>query len=300
MFENVIVGVDGEAGGRDAIALAKILLAEQGRLTLVHVCPSAATFWRVPDHYIYADGREKAFEILKAAADQAGIPVRTQAYVASTAGRGLHEVAETMGADLLVIGSSQRGLLHRVFVGDDTAAALNGAPCAVAIAPSGFAEHPVAMREIGVGYDGSPDSDQALAIARALATERGAKLSAFTAVSVPRYALYPRTAPDGTPLQTLVDDALMRIRQLGGIEAHAAYGQPSEELALYGASLDLLVIGSRGYGPVGRLVHGSTARELARSARCPLLVLTRAARVAQAPDESSDASGRVTAGTGAD
>ncbi|HTP21823.1 MAG TPA: universal stress protein [Solirubrobacteraceae bacterium] len=42
-----------------------------------------------------------------------------------------------------------------------------------------------------------------------------------------------------------------------------------------GATIDLLVVGSRGYGPIGRLVHGSTSRALADAARCPLLVLTR-------------------------
>jgi nucleotide-binding universal stress UspA family protein len=70
------------------------------------------------------------------------------------------------------------------------------------------------------------------------------------------------------------------VAQLEGVEPHAAYGQPAEELTLYSASLDLLVIGSRSYGPIGRLVHGSTAQHLARTARCPLLVLTRAARKA--------------------
>jgi len=54
-----------------------------------------------------------------------------------------------------------------------------------------------------------------------------------------------------------------------------AYGVPAEELALYSASLDLSVVGSRGYGPIGRLVHGSTSQKLARTARCPLLVLPR-------------------------
>jgi Universal stress protein family len=48
---------------------------------------------------------------------------------------------------------------------------------------------------------------------------------------------------------------------------------------MYSASLDLLVVGSRAYGPIGRLMHGSTSRQLARTARCPLLVLTRGARV---------------------
>ena len=64
---------------------------------------------------------------------------------------------------------------------------------------------------------------------------------------------------------------------LGGVEPHAGHGEPAEELALYSRSVDLLVIGSRGYGPIGRVVHGSTAEKLARTARCPLLVLTRGA-----------------------
>jgi hypothetical protein len=44
--------------------------------------------------------------------------------------------------------------------------------------------------------------------------------------------------------------------------------------------VDLLVVGSRGYGPLGRLIHGSTSLQLARSARCPLLVLPKAATAA--------------------
>jgi nucleotide-binding universal stress UspA family protein len=58
-----------------------------------------------------------------------------------------------------------------------------------------------------------------------------------------------------------------------------AYGDAAEELALYSASLDLLVVGSRGFGPIGRLIHGSTSTKLTHMARCPLLVLPRSARV---------------------
>jgi nucleotide-binding universal stress UspA family protein len=74
-------------------------------------------------------------------------------------------------------------------------------------------------------------------------------------------------AADNAP-QCLVEDALERIAGLGGVEPHAAYGQPAEEelLALYSASLDLLVVGARGYGPVGRVIHGSTFKQLAHTA----------------------------------
>jgi nucleotide-binding universal stress UspA family protein len=50
-----------------------------------------------------------------------------------------------------------------------------------------------------------------------------------------------------------------------------------EELAAFGEELDLLVVGSRGYGPVKRLVIGSTSDYLERHARCSLLVLPRVA-----------------------
>ena len=198
------------------------------------------------------------------------------AYGSSSVGRGLHELCEVIGADLLVVGSSRRGVLGRVLIGDDTSAALNGAPCAIAIAPSNYSQQPGMTREIGVGYDGSPESEHALSVARTLAVAWAAKLSALEAVSLPSYAFVGPGATDNAP-QCLVEDALERIAGLGGVEPHAAYGQPAEELALYSASLDLLIVGARGYGPVGRLIHGSTSQHLAHTARCPLLVLTRAA-----------------------
>jgi nucleotide-binding universal stress UspA family protein len=74
------------------------------------------------------------------------------------------------------------------------------------------------------------------------------------------------------------------LTKLGRASPHLGTSSPTldtggaaEELALYGASVDLLIVGSRGYGPIGRLVHGSTSQRLTRIARCPLLVLSRAA-----------------------
>ena len=175
-----------------------------------------------------------------------------------------------------------------MLIGDDTRAALNGAPCAIAIAPANYSRQPVAMREIGVAYDGSPESEHAIAVARELAAECGAKLSAFEAVSLPSYAFLGGPMPVDDAPESLVDDARERIAALGGVEPHAAYGMPVEELAVYSASLDLLVVGSRGYGPIGRLIHGSTSQQLARSARCPLLVLTRAVRAVVSSEAAED------------
>ena len=49
-------------------------------------------------------------------------------------------------------------------------------------------------------------------------------------------------------------------------------GREATELALQGVDLDLLVVGSRGYGPLRRTLVGSVSDELVRTAPCPVLV----------------------------
>ena len=281
MFSNVLIGVDERPGTRDAIALAKHLVVKDGELTLAHVHGGDSGTTRGSIPVFEAGERERSRELLEAARADAGIDAGLVWTGSPSVGRGLHELAERHRADLLVVGSSARSLVGRVMVGDHTRDALNGAPCAVAVAPAGYAGRPVVLGEIGVGYDGSPESEHALAMARGLASEVGAKVSAFEAVSL----LFEEGSATAAAIDQLVAQARERIAALGDVEPHAAYGEAAEELALYGASVDLLIIGSRGYGPISRLMHGSTSLRLARTARCPLLVLTRAATT---PGDSND------------
>ena len=84
----------------------------------------------------------------------------------------------------------------------------------------------------------------------------------------------------GTTLTELEDDARRRLGSLADVDAEVVLGIPGEELAAFGERLDLLVVGSRGYGPMRRLMFGSTSNHLAGHARCPLLVLPRVADAA--------------------
>jgi nucleotide-binding universal stress UspA family protein len=287
MFKNVMIGID-EHDGRDAITLAKQLVGDDGELTLAYVHGGHPVFARGSNSEFEATERDRAHALLAEAKAQSGIDARVACIGSPSVGRGLHQLAESHGTDLLVLGSTRRGLLGRVLIGDDTRHALNGAPCALAIAPAGHAVQPHLFTEIGVAYNESPESRHAVEVARVLAAEKSAKVSAFEAVTLPTYALMGAGAviPDLT--EDLVDDARKRIADLGDIEAHAAYGNPVEELTVYSASVDLLVVGSRGYGPVGRLVHGSVSQRLASTARCPLLVLPRAVRTAEAIEAKND------------
>lgn len=274
MFEQMVVGIDGSATGRDALALARELAGPQSQLVLANVYIAGTWPARGNAGAFTTGQRDQAHEVLEKARAEAGIEAKLATVASHYVGRGLHELAEDVGADVIVVGSSRKGLTGRVWHGNDMRGALNGAPSAVAVAPGGYADRPHALSEVGVGYDGSPESKRALDIARELAAHHGARLSAFEAVPV-NAAYAEGRHPTAETIDGLVQAALERLRQLDGVEPHAAYGEAGEELALYGASVDLLVVGSRGYGPVGRIIHGSTSHHLAGAARCPLLVVPR-------------------------
>jgi nucleotide-binding universal stress UspA family protein len=200
-------------------------------------------------------------------------------------GRGLHEQAEEQNADLLVVGSCSHGAFGRAMLGDDTHAALNGAPCAVAIASRGYAEHPHPLANVGVAYNASPESKAALTIAHELAAPTSATVHALEVVSIPTYAYTGIVPPAiGESIEVMIQEANGRMKALADVEGRTVYGLAGEELAAFGDQVDILVAGSRGYGPVKRLVLGSTSDYLQRHARCSLLVLPR---VAASPDEDS-------------
>ena len=90
------------------------------------------------------------------------------ALAGGSAAHCLHQLAVRRRYDLLVVGACHRGALARRFVGDHAVESLRGAPCAVAIAPTGYAP-PSHLARIGVGRDGSPESMKAIDAARAIA-----------------------------------------------------------------------------------------------------------------------------------
>jgi len=282
MFSKVLVGVDGRQGGRDAAALATQLMARGGTLTLAHIYrdEGGPRVRGYDDHEAAEIGRSRA--LLQAANDVPGIDVHLRWSASDSAGRGLHQMAEGMHADLVVVGSTRRGTIGRILIGDDTRATLNDAPCAVAVAPADYANRAAAIGKIGVGYDGSPESERALSTARALAKQLDATLAVMAVAWFPADLLGRPGADDDTSTQDLIEDAYDRVASLGDVEPHAAFGEPAEALAAWSESLDVLVLGSRGGGTLTRLVQGSTSQELARNARCPLVVVTPADRKAAA------------------
>jgi nucleotide-binding universal stress UspA family protein len=275
MFKNVLVGVDGRLGGRDAMALAGRLAEQGATVTLAHVYTGTFTFMAAVDPGVAEEDRREALQMLEGERERAGIEASLAAVQALTTGQGLHELAEEREADLLVLGTSHRGIFGRTVLGNDTRAAINGAPCAIAVAPAGYAGQSGPFATIGVGYDGSTESIAALEAARELAAPTGAKIRALEIVSYPTYIFTGIVPPVGEGIEELVEHADKRMKALPGVQGSAEYGLSGQDLAEFSKEVDLLIVGSRNYGPARRLIVGSTASFLQSHARSPLLVLPR-------------------------
>jgi nucleotide-binding universal stress UspA family protein len=278
MFKNVLVGVDGSPNGRDAIALASRLTDPDGKLTLAHAHSGELHPSHAVTPSLVREEREASHKLLEQERAETDVKAELVSIVAISPGRGLHQQAEEQNADLLVVGSCSRGAFGRAMLGDDTRAALNGAPCAVAIASLGYAEHPGPIAKVGVAYNASPESKAALAMARTMAAPTRATVRALEVVPITSYAYTGIIPPAiGESIDVLLQEANGRMKELPDVEGHAVYGLPGEELAAFSDQVDILLVGSRGYGPVKRLVLGSTSDYLERHSRCSLLVLPRAA-----------------------
>ena len=186
--------------------------------------------------------------------------------------RALQAFAERDGADLIVVGAPHRAGAERVLGGDVAAGTLREAPCAVTVAPAGFAERePTAAQRRG----GLRRLDR---VARGPAAGRAAgACAAGAALRVVSVA-----SGDGAEHEAA---ALAEGGNLRGRRRQAA----PRELVRRSADLDLLVVGSRAQGPVRRLLLGSTSARLVREARCPVLVVPRPVVSRPAPRRPSGA-----------
>lgn len=296
MFSTIIVGVDGRQGGRDALALAERLrVASGGGLVALQAYPYEYFVSRGANADFDAVIRDDVRAELQAELDRAGVSAAIEVVPDGSPARALHLAAERHEAGLIVVGSAHHGRIGRVLAGDVAQGAFHGSPCPVAVAPAGYADHAGELAAIGVGYDGSPESRAAVDLAKALADSAGVGLHVMSVLepSLP-WASYPSSVHDWSAEADVVRkrthehvDAL--VAELGpGVTGEVLEGDPVRELLFEANELGLLVCGSRSYGPLRRLLLGSTSARIVREAPFPVLVLPRGAATdtAKAEDES--------------
>jgi nucleotide-binding universal stress UspA family protein len=283
MFKTIIVGVDAREGGRDAIALAsKLAQISDGELIAIHVYPYDFFVSRGANSDFESMMHDTAMETLQGELARAGVDAQAIAVPDSSPGRALHRAATHKHGDLIVVGSAHRGRIGRVLAGDHAASTLHSAPCPVLVAPAGCAQKGAKLETIGVGYDGSEESRAAVKFARDIAVAAGARLRIIEVVVPPDPGgPFPAYRPDWEEharirreeAQERVDAVVAELGEIA--TGDIAFGNPARELAYEGNHLDLLVTGSRNYGPIRRVIPGSTSSKLVHEAPCPVLIATR-------------------------
>lgn len=194
------------------------------------------------------------------------------------------DLAEELGAGLLVLGSRGLGPVKRLALGSVSEGVVHHAARPVLVMRGGSGSWP--PERVLVGDDGSEAASEAGRLAANLGALFDAK--AMLLRSFPRL---PRTDVEGRRSDAReVDDELRRQeRELWGrardIEAvlgtrpkaRIAVGDPAARLLEAaeeepGAGRTLVAVGSRGLGPVGRARLGSASTKVLRAAEGPVLV----------------------------
>ena len=288
MPDPVLVGValDERDSGPIALGIALAGLAG-GRLALVHAYPYDRARIPVPEYE--ATLREEASAGLErlAAALPEQIEVTLHSYASHSPAQALHAAAEILHPVAIVVGSTHRGAIGHVLPGGVGERLLHGAPYPVAIAPHGYPAEPAELTRIGVAFDDSPEAHTALGAALELARATGAELYTYT-VSEPiqtspdalGYAAGWSLPPDyGATRRARAERQVAAARERAPAdvpgENRLIEGDAADVLAEASSELDMLVCGSRGYGPLRAVLLGGVSSALARSAACPLLVIPR-------------------------
>jgi nucleotide-binding universal stress UspA family protein len=155
----------------------------------------------------------------------------------------------------------------------------------------------IALKTVLVATDFSETSDVALRYGKALAQAFGASLHVLHVVQEP-FAQPWAVEAYGFSLATLqeewVREANARIEKTLTDEERASYraelvtrlGHPVVEILKYAGeqTVDLVVIGTHGRGPLGHMVMGSVAERIVRKAPCPVLTVHQHEREFVAPD----------------
>jgi nucleotide-binding universal stress UspA family protein len=289
-MSEILVGYDDTAGADDALAFAsRVARATGAPMRLIAVYPYDDLGTPAADAGLRDYLQEDADAVLAAAADSiSGVDIATEAIADVSPSRALHAAVERRGAALVVVGSTHRGAIGRVLPGSTGERLLHGSSSAVAIVPRGYAKHSGETATVGVGYDGSDESAVALGVASSIARRLDAALRVFGVFDATRVGqpvtmtgpAWSKMADEHAAAQRKqLEQAVAALPDAVGAQPRFLDGRPGDELARQSQAVDVMVVGSRGRGPLSAVLRGGATHALLAHAACPVIVVPRSARV---------------------
>lgn len=285
----ILIGVDGSERSDDAVAFGRALaLAADAPVTLAMAHRSEPLRPGAEEHDAFLrDDAERTLVRLAAALDDVRDLEMRPLVVNTSPAHALQATAEQEQAGIIVVGSSHTGRLGRVLPGSTAERLLHGAPCPVAVVPLGYRSHVTPSRPVvGCAYCSTEDGAAALGAAEELALALSAPLRVMQ-VSEPLARIYdggemPLNFPEinasifSDTERTLVQ-RVARLSSRLESEGTLYSGRPADVLIGLSETVDIMVVGSRGYGPLKAVLLGGVSGQVIRNAACPVIVVPRQA-----------------------
>jgi len=297
----ILLATDGsEEAALAAQTAADLANKTNSELHIIHVRPRITPHY--PGYYIgpgvVEDAEEKERKhldqevqrLLETQVDQVRAAGSSTAQTHLRIGRVDEEIiaaAEELGAGLIVVGSRGQGGMRRTLMGSVSDSVVRHAHCPVMVVRE---EAVVSPMRILLATDGSEEANLAASTAADLAKSTNAELHVVCVGHVPTilYESPEAVVPDPDLQSTMEEDAeevtntklneqVQMIRETGReiTEAHARIGRPDAEIVGLAQRLGagLIVVGSRGLGPLRSALMGSVSDSVVRHAHCPVMVV---------------------------
>jgi nucleotide-binding universal stress UspA family protein len=286
MLPKVLIGYDGSPQGDDALGFGWNLSEVLDARPIVTTVIAHTRHGQEESEFDEAVTKfcEPLFDKARERID--AVEVTAKPMVNDSPAAGIYELTDWEKPTAVVIGSTRHGKTGRVQVGTLGGSLLSGVRCSVAVAPRGYADRRSGLGRIGVAVDGSSQSWRALSAAAYLAERANAPLAILSVMGPPHYVLGGLLSPLGPDeyreykekeWESVYEEALGRVPDGVATEPLLLHGEPAEALAEAASDLDLLLLGSRGYGPVKGTLLGSVSARVMAAAPCPVMVVPRGA-----------------------
>lgn len=281
-FPKIVVGVDDSPSCRPAVEWAATeATLRRAPLVLLYAGALPVAAWPmapIPTGYgewqaeigrgILQDAREIAEQVTGGA-----VPVSTE-FTVATPTAALVEASASAG--MVVVGSRGKGALTRAILGSVSTGLLHRANGPVVVVHDEETP-PSPDAAVLLGFDGSPSSEAAVALAFEEAALRGVKLVAVHAWWSPGAFEMP-----GFRWDTVRPEVEREVsRKLSGwqqrhpdvtVESVIVPDRPAHRIVEHSASAQLIVLGSHGYGAAASTLLGSVSGAVVQAARVPVIV----------------------------
>lgn len=288
----ILCGVDGsEQSVRAAMVSHALSSALGAEIVLAHVSPGGARHLPLAPAATQAE-LDSDLKVIADTAARAGLTgARSRRVEASSPTSGLIATARVELPYLIVVGASGHSLFREALLGSVAGELPLKASCPVVVTPPDAtileSRAPAADRTVVCGVAGSPEAESAARTAGELATTLEARLI-MVHVQLPLPPVAPvalghhSVAIDHQVLaqeqRQRSSDLLARALEWSGCQNAATameIGDPAERIEAIAdrEGADLIVVASRGRGPLRAAVLGSTSRTLAASASHPVVIV---------------------------